>query len=284
MLYPSLPLLLAIPIVTTKAFLSALEAPHGPIYWLQRLPSEKSSGQIDSLSKALQKIAANTPSSPRIQLSLRTLRHKLALSHPSTSIDTIAKSTFHALRMFYATTKSDGTSYNVCAETLAPILDALLPSPECTPLINFMGILARKAGSFAECMKWNDLGLRRAPKENRAAMAVFTLRNAAVLFSLKEEELKEREGELETRMGYAMNCLGKLEGMEGAEGVPEELDFLRRTVLSTSKGTLEGNNALREARMALPKRILKACIVLVASEPVSIPPPPSSPPLVCLFG
>ena len=267
------PLLCAIPVVTCKAFLSALEAPHGSVYWLQRLPPEKSSVQIDSLSKALQKIAANTPSSPRIQLSLRTLRHKLALLQSSTSVDTIAKSTFHALRMFYATTKSDSTSYIVCAETLAPTLDALLPSPECIPLINFMGLLARKAGAFTECMKWTDLGLRRTPKDNRAAMAVFTLRNAAALFCLKEEELKEREGEVETRMGYAINCLGKLEGMGGEGGVPDEVDFLRRIVLGASNEILDGNKALREARLALPKRILKACVVLVDSEPVSLPVP-----------
>lgn len=168
--------------------------------------------------------------------------------------------------MFHATTKSDSTSYTVCHETLAPLLDQLLSSSEAGPLINFMGLLARKAGDFPECMKWNDLGLRKTAKENRAAMSSFTLRNAAVMFCLKPEEVNDRKEEVEMRMGYAINCLGKLEGSEG-EGVPEEVDFLRRCVLVVKKEDVECK-VLKEARTTLPKRILKACLVLVDADPV----------------
>lgn len=127
--------------------------------------------------------------SPQIQLSLRTLRHRLALNQPSNNIDTIAKSTFQALRSYYAATKSDKEAYSVCTETLSPILDRLTESVDGGKIVNFMGLLARKAGLLAEGMRWNDLGLRLR-LEDKGTNALFILRNAGIIFSLSIEELR----------------------------------------------------------------------------------------------
>jgi len=126
--------------------------------------------------------------SPQIQLSLRTLRHRLALTQSSTNIDNIAKSTFQALRSYYAATKSDKEAYAVCTETLSPMLDKLTSSVEGGKIINFMGLLARKAGLLVEGMRWNDLGLRLR-LDDKSTNALFILRNAGIIFSLSIEEL-----------------------------------------------------------------------------------------------
>jgi len=56
-------------------------------------------------------------------------------------------------------------------------------------IVNFMGVLARKAGLLDETMKWNDLGLRKCSREDKCNNALFVLRNAGILFSLSTEEL-----------------------------------------------------------------------------------------------
>jgi hypothetical protein len=126
--------------------------------------------------------------SPQIQLSLRTLRHRLALNQSSSNIDTIAKSTFQALRSYYAATKSDKEAYGVCTETLSPMLDKLTASVDGGNIVNFMGLLARKAGLLVEGMRWNDLGLRLR-LDDKNTNALFILRNAGIVFTLSIEEL-----------------------------------------------------------------------------------------------
>ena len=128
-------------------------------------------------------------SSPQIQLCLRTFRHKLALTQSSTNVDTIAKSTFQALRSYYAATKSDKEAYTVCKDTVSPMLDQLVSTLEGGRIVNFMSVLARKAGLLDETMKWNDLGLRECSREDKCINALFVLRNAGILFSLPIEVL-----------------------------------------------------------------------------------------------
>ena len=156
--------------------------------WVDKLPLTQTSQQVDHLSRALLKVALNS-TSPQIQLSIRTLRHKLALTQPSTDVDNVTKSTFQALRSYYSATKSDKEAYAVCKETISPMLDQMLLSKECSKIINFIGVLARKAGLLLEAMRWNDLGLRKGSTEDKVSNALFLLRNTGILFSLPAEEL-----------------------------------------------------------------------------------------------
>jgi len=104
-------------------------------------------------------------------------------------VDSSAKSLLQALRSYYATTKVEKEAYLVCKETVSSILDQLVTSCEGGKLVNFMGVLARKAGFLGEAMKWNDLGLRKCSKEDKSVNALFILRNAAILFALSNVEL-----------------------------------------------------------------------------------------------
>ena len=171
-----------------ESFVKALDATDGPLSWIKKLPDSQSSQQIDSISRGLVKIAVNTRS-PQIQLSIRTLRHRLALTQLSVNVESIAKSTFQALRSYYAATKSDKDAYSVCKEALSPILDRLIVTSEGGKIVNFMGVTARKAGLLSEAMKWNDLGLRKCVESDKSSNALFLLRNAAIIFSLTKEEL-----------------------------------------------------------------------------------------------
>jgi len=101
----------------------------------------------------------------------------------------IAKSTFQALRSYYAATKSDTEAYVVCKDTISPILESIVTTPEGGKVVNFMGLVARKAGLLTESMKWNDLGLRKCSSGEKSVNALFLLRNVAVLFCLSREEI-----------------------------------------------------------------------------------------------
>ena len=128
-------------------------------------------------------------STPQIQFTLRTYRHQLALTQPSNDLDVIAQSTFQAVRSYYAATESDKETYTICREILSPMLEQLALSLEAGKIVNFMSVMARKAGLLLEAMKWNDFGLRRCSKDDRNTNALFILRNAAIVFSLSMEEL-----------------------------------------------------------------------------------------------
>jgi len=128
-------------------------------------------------------------SSPRIQLCLRAVRHRLALKQSTPNTETIAKSTFQALRFYYAATKSDKDAYSVCKETVSPILEQIVSTNEGAKIVNFMAVMSRKAGLFIEAMKWDDLGLRTSGEGEKASNALFILRNAGILFCLNKEEI-----------------------------------------------------------------------------------------------
>jgi hypothetical protein len=117
------------------------------------------------------------------------LRHKISLIQPSANVDIVAKSTFQALRAYYAATKSDKDAYEVCKDIISPMLDKMVSTPESRKIVNFMGMGARKAGLLSESMKWNDLGLRKCANQDKSTNALFLLRNAALLFRLPQEDL-----------------------------------------------------------------------------------------------
>jgi len=124
-----------------------------------------------------------------MQLSLRTLRHRLAITQSAANIDAIAKSTHQALRSYYAATKSDKEAYSVCKEVISPILESLISTADGAKVVNFMGLIARKAGLLADAMKWDDLGLRKCSAADAYINALYLLRNAGILFTLTKEDL-----------------------------------------------------------------------------------------------
>ena len=260
----------------------ALDAPYGPVFWINKLPSTHSQNQIDQLCRAILKIT-HSSQSPKIQLSLRTLRHRLFLSQDSTHIDSSAKSLLQAMRSYYATTKIEKDAYLVCKETVSSILDQLAMSCEGGKLVNFMGVLARKAGFLGEAMKWNDFGLRNGPKDDKSINALFILRNAAILFSASKEELGSppplkmwvdkdgmQEDAIRERLKHAKNCLERFCEVESsaAEQLRDEVDYLRRALLASPPDTLNQNKYLSEARQSLPRKILHAFIILADLSPV----------------
>lgn len=263
----------------TQSFIIALDAKGGPIQWINRLPPEKASQQIDNFSRALIKIALNS-TSPQIQLSIRTLRHRLALTQTSTNIDAIAKSTYQALRSYYAATKSEKEAYGVCKDTLSTILDQIVPSGEIGRTINFMGLLARKAGLLVDAMRWNDLGLRKCPTEDKCSNALFVLRNAAIIFSLPVEELgivlhdpthsDMTDETIQERLRHAQNCLNRFDEFASSdlEQLRDELDYLRRALISCRPEIIESKQCLREARELLPRKLLRAVSILAEQNPV----------------
>jgi len=143
---------------------------------------------VDQFSRAILKITLNS-TSPPIQLTLRILRHRVLLSHDATQADSSAKSIFQALRSYYATTKAEKDAYIVCRDSFTSMLDQLVVTSEGGKLVNFMGVLARKAGFLGEARKWNDLGLRKCSKEDKLHNALFVLRNAAILFASSKAEI-----------------------------------------------------------------------------------------------
>ena len=77
----------------------------------------------------------------------------------------------------------------VCKDIVSSLVEQLVATSEGGKLVNFMGVLARKAGFLGEAVKWNDFGLRRCPKEDKINNALFVLRNAAILFASSKAEL-----------------------------------------------------------------------------------------------
>jgi hypothetical protein len=125
--------------------------------------------------------------SPQISLSIRLLRYRLALTQSSTDVDMIAKSTYQALRAYYAATKSDSDAYVICKESVSGILEKLVICKEGASIVNFLASIAKKAGLLSDVMKWDDLGLRKCVEANRSAKALFLLRNAGIIFSDEKE-------------------------------------------------------------------------------------------------
>ena len=75
----------------------------------------------------------------------------------------------------------------VCKDVVSPILEKIVSTPDGARIVNFMGLMARKAGLLSDGMKWNDLGLRKCSATEKSCNAMFLLRNAGILFSLSKE-------------------------------------------------------------------------------------------------
>lgn len=60
---------------------------------------------------------------------------------------------------------------------------------EGAKLVDFMGLIARKAGLLSEAMKWDDLGLRKCSEAGLHINALYLLRNAGILFVLSKEDI-----------------------------------------------------------------------------------------------
>jgi len=265
-----------------------LEANGGPIFWINKLGPTQISHHIDSFSRAILKIGQNTKS-PEVQLSLRALRHRLAITQPSADVNTIAKSTHQALRSYYAATKSDTEGYLVCKDVISPILEKLLSAAEGAKVVNFMGLIARKAGLLAEAMNWDDLGLRKCSHGETYINALFLLRNAGILFAMAKEnsgmfssQNRITKGSMnqhvvEERLKYTANCLASFEKFDASssERLRDELDYLRRSILSAKSEILQSSPPLEEARGHFPRKMLRAFVSLANLNSVSIPPQPN---------
>lgn len=81
---------------------------------------------------------------------------------------------------------------------------------------------------------------------------------------MTDEEVRER-------LKYGYNCLSRFEEFESStsEGLREEVDYLRRAMLSSRPEILESRDSLQEARQSFPRKILQAVTTLADLNPVS---------------
>lgn len=169
------------------------------------------------------------------------------------------------------------------------MLDQLVDSAEGGKIVNFMGIMARKAGLLFEGMKWSDLGLRKCSGIDKGLNALFVLRNAGIIFSLSMKELgwvfhcietdidDMVEEQYSERIKHAQNCLSRFDEFDTSftEQLRDEVDYLRRAVLSCSLETLNAKQYLQEARQTLPQRLLQAIVALAITNSVPTFSPPN---------
>lgn len=69
--------------------------------------------------------------------------------------------------------------------------------------------------------------------------------------------------EIQERLKYAANCLGRFDEMDISvtENLRDELDFLRRSIL-TNRPEFTEKQILQEARQTFPRRVLQAILKL----------------------
>jgi hypothetical protein len=80
---------------------------------------------------------------------------------------------------------------------------------------------------------------------------------------MTEEAIRER-------LKYAYNCLSRFGEIDSStlEGLKDELDYLRRTMLSSRPEILESKESLQEARQSFPRKILQAITTIADINPV----------------
>jgi hypothetical protein len=163
-------------------------------------------------------------------------------------------------------------------------LESLISAPEGAKVVNFMGLIARKAGLLADAMKWDDLGLRKCSEAETYINALYLLRNAGIMFTLTKEDLgmsshhrgltKDcmNEDIVQERLKYTANCLASFEKFDvsASEPLRDELDYLRRNILSVKSEILDSSIPLREARGHFPRKMLRAFINLADLNSVPI--------------
>jgi hypothetical protein len=173
----------------------------------------------------------------------------------------------------------------VCKDVVSPILESLISAPEGAKVVNFMGLIARKAGLLADAMKWDDLGLRKCSEAETYINALYLLRNAGILFTLTKEDLgmfSRQQGLtkdcmnddiVQERLKYTANCLASFEKFDDSASEPlrDELDYLRRNILSVKSEILESSIPLKEARGHFPRKMLRAFVNLADLNSVLTP-------------
>lgn len=78
---------------------------------------------------------------------------------------------------------------------------------------------------------------------------------------------------VQDRLKYTANCLASFEKFyaSASESLRDELDYLRRTILSTKSEILQSSPPLKEARANFPRKILRAFVNLADLNSVYIP-------------
>jgi len=66
------------------------------------------------------------------------------------------------------------------------------------------------------------------------------------------------------RLTYAYNCLGRFGEFDvsGTEQLRDEVDYLRKAILSCSSEILESKQCLHDARQQFPQKLLRVIIIL----------------------
>lgn len=78
------------------------------------------------------------------------------------------------------------------------------------------------------------------------------------------------ENLIQERLKYTTNCLASFENFDGSsEALKDELDYLRRCILSSKSEILQSSPPLKDARGHLPRKILRALIHLADLNSVS---------------
>ena len=72
------------------------------------------------------------------------------------------------------------------------------------------------------------------------------------------------EEQIQERLKHAHNCLARFEEIDSSatEQLRDEVDYLRRTLLTCPSTTLESNQYLQDIRQSFPRKILRAFVIL----------------------
>ena len=72
------------------------------------------------------------------------------------------------------------------------------------------------------------------------------------------------EEEIQERLKHAHNCLARFEEMDSSatEQLRDEVDYLRRALLSCPSTTLEAKQYLQDIRQSFPRKLLRAFVIL----------------------
>jgi hypothetical protein len=77
--------------------------------------------------------------------------------------------------------------------------------------------------------------------------------------------------EIQERLKHALNCLGRFDELEisASDHLRDEVDFLRRAVLTSRSEILDTKQSLQDARRIFPSRLLGAILKLYNMNSVS---------------
>ena len=80
------------------------------------------------------------------------------------------------------------------------------------------------------------------------------------------------EDSIQERLKYAQNCLKRFEELESSttDQLKDEVDFLRKAVLSSKPEIIDSHESLRIARQNFPRYMLQAICCLAELNPVCL--------------